>query len=114
MAKNSCFFGLFSTFCLLKGGSCGLLQSDGFVQDGKIRRIPFEIKVVGDKAPIYGETLEDLGRFNEDPQLPFNAYGTIALARQEFEANSGSSQVFWLLKVTLAANCKLKHITRRR
>ena len=26
-------------------------------------------------------------------------YGTMALARGEFEANSGSSQVFWLLKV---------------
>ena len=75
------------------------LQTDGFIEDGKVRKIPFEIKVIGDKAPIYGETLEDLGRFNEDPQLPFNAYGTLALARQEFEANSGSSQVFWLLKV---------------
>ncbi|KAK9821695.1 hypothetical protein WJX74_009402 [Apatococcus lobatus] len=72
--------------------------TDGFLQDGKVRKIPFEIKVAGDKAPIYGETLEDLGRFNDDPQLPFNAYGTLALARQEFEANSGSSQVFWLLK----------------
>lgn len=72
--------------------------TDGFIENGKVRKIPFEIKVIGDKAPIYGETLEDLGRFNEDPQLPFNAYGTLALARQEFEANSGSSQVFWLLK----------------
>ena len=52
----------------------------------------------GDKVPVYEETLEDLGRFNEQPALPFNAYGTMALARGEFEANSGSSQVFWLLK----------------
>lgn len=81
------------------------LQTDGFIENGKVRKIPFEIKVIGDKAPIYGETLEDLGRFNEDPQLPFNAYGTLALARQEFEANSGSSQVFWLLKVRKSCQC---------
>ena len=84
-------------------------QTDGFIQNGKVRKIPFEMKVVGDKAPIYGETLEDLGRFNDDPQLPFNAYGTLALARQEFETNSGSSQVFWLLKARwpAALGCSL-------
>jgi len=65
---------------------------------GQVRRIPFEVMVRGDKAPVYEETLEDLGRFNDQPALPFNAYGTMALARGEFEPNSGSSQVFWLLK----------------
>jgi cyclophilin family peptidyl-prolyl cis-trans isomerase len=48
---------------------------------------------------VYEETLEDNGRFNEQPVLPFNAYGTIAMARSEFEANDGSSQIFFLLKV---------------
>ena len=47
---------------------------------------------------MYEETLEDNGRFNEQPALPFNAYGTMALARSEFETNSGSSQFFFLLK----------------
>ncbi len=75
------------------------LQADAFVENGKVRRIPFEVMVRGDKLPVYEETLEDLGRFNEQPVLPFNAYGTMALARGEFETNSGSSQVFWLLKV---------------
>ena len=56
--------------------------------------------VQGDKEPIYEETLEDVRRFNEDPQLPFNAFGTLALARAEFDANSGSSQIFFLLKVS--------------
>lgn len=55
--------------------------------------------VRGDKVPVYEETLEDLGRFNEQPVLPFNAYGTLAVARAEFEPNSGSSQMFFLLKV---------------
>eukprot|EP00889_Picochlorum_renovo_P006155 jgi/Picre1/33185/NNA_008510.t1 len=48
--------------------------------------------------PVYEETLEDNGRFNEQPVLPFNAFGTLAMARSEFEANSASSQVFFLLK----------------
>ena len=73
-------------------------QDNGFAVNGQVRRIPFEVMVRGDKAPVYEETLEDLGRFNDQPALPFNAYGTMALARGEFEANSGSSQVFWLLK----------------
>merc|ERR1719311_440529 len=54
--------------------------------------------VRGDKEPIYEETMEDLGRANELPVLPFNAFGTMAMARTEFEPNSASSQVFWLLK----------------
>lgn len=52
-----------------------------------------EIKVVGDKEPVYEINLEDLGRFNEQPVLPFNAYGTLAWARAEFDNNSASSQV---------------------
>lgn len=61
-------------------------------------RVPFEVKVVGDKEPVYDLNLEDLGRFNEQPVLPFNAYGTLAWARAEFDNNSASSQVFFLLK----------------
>jgi hypothetical protein len=55
--------------------------------------VPMEIKVVGDKEPVYEINLEDLGRFNEQPVLPFNAYGTLAWARAEFDNNSASSQV---------------------
>ncbi|CAL8467454.1 g6992 [Coccomyxa elongata] len=71
---------------------------NGFREGDHVRRIPFEVMVKGDKAPFYEETLEDAGRYNAEPVLPFNAYGTMALARGEFEPNSGSSQVFWLLK----------------
>lgn len=38
-------------------------------------------------------------RFNEQPVLPFNAFGTMAMARSEFETNDASSQFFFLLKV---------------
>ncbi len=82
--------------------ACPLLQDEGYrdPNTGEIRRVPFEIMVEGDKVPIYEETLEDVRRFNENPALPFNAFGTLALARAEFDANSGSSQVFFLLKVS--------------
>lgn len=73
--------------------------AEGFVDStGEVRRIPFEVKVKGDKEPVYDFTLEDLGRYNETPVLPFNAFGTLAVARAEFENNSGSSQMFFLLK----------------
>lgn len=61
-------------------------------------RIPLEIKTAKDKEPVYEFSLEDLGRPNDQPILPFNAFGTLAWARSEFENNSASSQVFWLLK----------------
>ncbi|KAI5061074.1 hypothetical protein GOP47_0023579 [Adiantum capillus-veneris] len=74
--------------------------SEGFVDPstGKIRTIPLEIMVVGDKQPVYEETLEELGRYKATTKLPFNAFGTLAMAREEFENNSASSQIFWLLK----------------
>ena len=86
-------------------------QDNGFAVNGQVRRIPFEVMVRGDKAPVYEETLEDLGRFNDQPALPFNAYGTMALARGEFEANSGSSQVFWLLKARPRLLVNIKHLS---
>jgi len=76
--------------------------TEGFIDPstGEMRRIPFEVMVDTEKSPlpVYEETLEELGRFNEQPRLPFNAYGTMAMARSEFEPNSGSSQFFFLLR----------------
>ncbi|KAJ4824723.1 Peptidyl-prolyl cis-trans isomerase, chloroplastic [Turnera subulata] len=40
----------------------------------------------------------ELGLYKAQTRLPFNAFGTMAMARDEFENNSASSQVFWLLK----------------
>ncbi|XP_019185614.1 PREDICTED: peptidyl-prolyl cis-trans isomerase CYP38, chloroplastic-like [Ipomoea nil] len=74
--------------------------AEGFIDPSteKTRTVPLEIMVDGEKAPVYGDTLEELGLFKAQTRLPFNAFGTMAMARDEFENNSGSSQVFWLLK----------------
>jgi hypothetical protein len=77
-----------------------------------------EIKVAGDKVPVYDLNLEDLGRFNEQPVLPFNAYGTLAWARGEFDNNSASSQVrvgcFLFFGCVFCVLCLLGGRARRR
>ncbi|MFS8032107.1 putative peptidylprolyl isomerase [Helianthus anomalus] len=74
--------------------------AEGFIDPSteKTRTIPLEIMVEGEKTPVYGSTLEDIGLYKAQTKLPFNAFGTMAMAREEFENNSASSQVFWLLK----------------
>ncbi|KAD3641062.1 hypothetical protein E3N88_30285 [Mikania micrantha] len=74
--------------------------AEGFIDPSteKMRTIPLEIMVEGEKTPVYGATLEDIGLYKAQTKLPFNAFGTMAMAREEFENNSASSQVFWLLK----------------
>lgn len=71
----------------------------GFVdpKTNKYRAIPLEVLVKGDKVPTYGITLEDAGRYLEEPVLPFSSYGALALARPDFDPNGGSSQFFFFL-----------------
>ncbi|MDX2215891.1 MAG: peptidylprolyl isomerase [Oculatellaceae cyanobacterium bins.114] len=71
----------------------------GFIDPdtGKYRAVPLEVLVKGDKEPTYGITLEDAGRFLEQPVLPFSAYGALALARPSSDPNGGSSQFFFFL-----------------
>lgn len=61
------------------------------------RAIPMEILVKGEDEPIYGSTLEELGRYMDEPVLPFNSYGSLALARPGNDNNGGSSQIFFFL-----------------
>jgi peptidylprolyl isomerase len=63
----------------------------------KYRAIPLEVMVKGDKEPMYGVTMEDAGRFREEPVLPFSSYGALAMARPEYEPNGASSQFFFFL-----------------
>jgi peptidylprolyl isomerase len=63
----------------------------------KYRAIPLEVMVKGDKEPMYGITMEDAGRFREEPVLPFSSFGALAMARPESEPDGGSSQFFFFL-----------------
>ena len=72
-------------------------EADGFIdpETNEYRSIPIEVLVKGDELPVYGETLEELGRYLDVPAIPFNAYGAVALARPANDPNGGSSQFFF-------------------
>ncbi|MBW4480979.1 MAG: peptidylprolyl isomerase [Tildeniella torsiva UHER 1998/13D] len=72
---------------------------DGFIdpKTKSYRAIPLEILVKGDEAPVYGTTLEEIGRFLDDPVLPFSAFGTLGMARPNDDPNGASSQFFFFL-----------------
>ena len=74
-------------------------DAEGFIdpKTKEYRSIPLEVMVKGDDIPTYGITLEDAGRFLEEPILPFSAFGTVAMARPGEEPNGGSSQFFFFL-----------------
>jgi peptidylprolyl isomerase len=63
----------------------------------KYRAVPLEVLVKGDAKPTYGITLEDAGRYNDAPVLPFSSFGALAMARPEPDPNGGSSQFFFFL-----------------
>jgi len=62
----------------------------------KPRTIPLEIFYKQDSEPVYGITSDDDNRATETMALPFQAYGAIGMARDNAEADSGSSQFFFL------------------
>jgi peptidylprolyl isomerase len=72
---------------------------EGFIdpKTGEYRAIPLEVLVRGDSKPIYGITLEEAGRYRDQPVLPFSAYGALAMARPGDDVNGGSSQFFFFL-----------------
>jgi peptidylprolyl isomerase len=88
-----------------------VIRSDGFIiqsgkprdgegvvnEDGSTRIVPLEVFARGDRMPLYGSTLEDDGRGSQATLLPFSSFGTLAMAREEFVADTASSQYFWFL-----------------
>ena len=74
-------------------------KEQGFIdpKTNKYRGIPLEVLVKGDKEPTYEITLEDVGRYLDEPVLPFSSFGALALARPESDVNGGSSQFFFFL-----------------
>ncbi len=72
---------------------------EGYIdpETGEYRAIPLEILVEGDDKPVYSFTLEQIGRYMDDPVLPFNALGSLAMARPGNDNDGGSSQFFFFL-----------------
>ncbi|MDJ0508358.1 MAG: peptidylprolyl isomerase [Crocosphaera sp.] len=83
------------SFALQTGDPPG--EEEGFIdpETGEYRAIPIEVLVKGEEEPIYEFTLEEVGIYLPDLALPFNAYGTLALARPSLDPNGGSSQFFF-------------------
>jgi hypothetical protein len=48
-----------------------------------VRKLPLEVFVKGDKAPLYSSTFDDDGRGGYAAALPFNAFGAMGMAREE-------------------------------
>lgn len=73
--------------------------AEGFIdpKTKQERKVPLEYLVQGDTVPTYGLTLEEAGRYKDQPVLPFSAYGALAMARPGEENNGGSSQFFFFL-----------------
>lgn len=71
----------------------------GFVPPGQTeeRKVPLEIAIKGEKDLLYASSTEDDGRRQAETVLPFQAYGALGMAREEFDAESASTQFFWLL-----------------
>jgi peptidylprolyl isomerase len=70
--------------------------SDGYVdpQTGQYRTVPIEVRLPDQKMPTYGKTFEEQGISGTLPVLPFAAFGTVAMAHPNDDANAGSSQFF--------------------
>jgi len=76
-----------------KGDALGYVDP----KTGQERHVPLEIRIVGDAAPIYNETFEDIGRYKAEPVLPFATYGTLGWAHSDEQLDDGSSQFFFFL-----------------
>ncbi|MFM7086784.1 MAG: peptidylprolyl isomerase [Cyanobium sp.] len=76
-----------------KGDAVGYVDP----KTGQERHVPLEIRIVGDAAPLYNETFEDVGRYKAEPVLPFATYGTLGWAHSDDHLDDGSSQFFFFL-----------------
>ncbi len=74
-------------------------DAEGFIdpKTKAYRAIPLEVLVKGDQSPTYGITLEDAGRYLDQPVLPFSSFGALGMARPGEDPNGGSSQFFFFL-----------------
>lgn len=63
--------------------------------------LPLEVKLADDgksEPPLYGVSVDDAGARNARVELPFNAYGTLAMSHSADDVNDGATQFFFLTK----------------
>eukprot|EP00166_Cyanidium_caldarium_P001929 ctg_2019.g316 len=59
-----------------------------------IRRLPLEILLDGESAPLYGESLDMVGVGGEQPVLPIAPFGSLAMAHSEDDVNDAADAFF--------------------
>lgn len=84
---------------IIQTGDPGADKGNGFSPGPgqPVRTIPLEVGIRGRKEALYGETIDEARLVGTEVKIPFQADGTIALARREFDNDSASSQVFMFL-----------------
>lgn len=82
---------------IIQFGDSGKENGNGYMVNGKVRTVPLEVAIKGEKGAIYGETLDEARKVGQQVKIPFQTDGTIAMARKEFDNDSGSAQIFMFL-----------------
>jgi len=84
-------------YVLQTGDPEGPATGDVNPRTGQERHVPLEIRIPGNKEPVYNTTFEDLGLFKTTPVLPFATLGTMGWAHSDEALDDGSSQFFFFL-----------------
>jgi len=84
---------------IIQTGDPGKEKKNGYIPPGatKVRRLPLEVGIKGRKMALYSETIDEANVVGEEPKIPFQADGTLAIARNENDNDSASSQFFMFL-----------------
>ncbi|CAJ1446274.1 unnamed protein product [Effrenium voratum] len=84
---------------IIQTGDPGPASGNGFqpTPGGPVRTIPLEVGLRGRSETLYGETIDEARLVGKEVKIPFQADGTVALARREFDNDSASSQIFMFL-----------------
>ena len=83
---------------VIQSGKPSAKGQDGFIDpiSRKERTIPLEIMPKlkdKDGVPVYDFTFEDVGKYRDEPVLPFNAFGTLASGATRSRAQFGKFSV---------------------
>merc|ERR1712007_228456 len=84
---------------IIQTGDSGPENGNGYRPGpGKtVRTVPLEVGIKGRQQALYGETIDEANLVGEDIRIPFQADGTISMARAESDNDSASSQIFLFL-----------------